>query len=121
MFWGEAVVDRDGCDVGSCGKGGDELVEFGAGGGAEAEAAAVDVDKEGEFFWGCGGDLEECSWEVETGREAGLGVDEDVFGSDGELRVVGRRGKLGLTGALDGAVFVDTEEGGEVVGYFGGG
>lgn len=48
-------------------------------------------------------------------------VDEDVFGSDGELRVVGRRGELGLTEALDGAVFVDTEEGGEVVGYFGGG
>lgn len=67
MFRGEAVVDRDGRDVGGGGKGGDELVEFGAGGRAEAEAAAVDVDKEGEFFLGCGGDLQDCGGEVETG------------------------------------------------------
>lgn len=117
---GEAVVDGDDGDAGFGGEGGDEVVELGAGGGAEAEPAAVDVDEEGEFLLGWGGEGGGGGGgEVETGGDAGYGGDEDVFGSDRGLRIVGGRGEFGLAAeAVDGAVFVYPEEGGEVVSDF---
>lgn len=93
-----------------CGDGVEVAVVAGVEGGADAEGAAVDVDEEGEFVGRRGG-----VWgEVEASADAGLGVDGDVFGFDGSGGIGAGGSCFGAEEALDAAVFVETEEVGEL-------
>ena len=57
-------------------------------------------------------------WKVKASGNEGFVRDNDVFGRDSGLRVVKRRWcKWGLTGAFDGAVFVETDIGGDFCNY----
>lgn len=83
----------------------------GGGEGREgAETAAVEVDEEREVVVAVIGEL----WEEET---SGDGVESDVFGGNGRLRVGGGWNDVGSCESFDTAVGEDADEAWEFVGY----
>lgn len=106
------VVDGQRDDVGFGHKGTHVAVVGRREGGLDGEGAAMDVNEEGKLVGGAGSFGEE-----EASGYTGFGRDSDVLGLDASKGIGGGRNGFGAEEPLDGAVFKDTEEGREVMGY----
>lgn len=112
MFWSEPIVDGDSDGVCESHEGSEESVSDCVEGRSDAEASAVVVEEKRQFPIGKIG-------QEDSGGDAGVGRNDDVFGLDagGRVDAGGDGTRDGAEGVvpLDSTVFVDFEEGREIV------
>ncbi|CAD5189068.1 unnamed protein product, partial [Musa acuminata subsp. malaccensis] len=111
----EAVVGRDGDDVGLSDEGIEVVVEQRDEGRAEAEATAVEVNEDGELL------LRSIAFaehrDVQAGRDSGFRRDEHVLGRDSGGGVDGGGRGVCAEVALDAAALEDADEAGRRIVY----